>query len=170
MNRRLALVLAVPAVAATLAFAAPAAGPPWISIEYPPSPYDRTTRDAYLLVHTFHHGTPQEYPLSGSAEGIVRGERKSVELAFEGTSRPGVFALKRQWPADGAWTLVIGIAPETRGGVTAVVDIGADGRVASARVPTVRRDGWEVGAPYRAIMADVDASLRARATALARSR
>src|SRR5687768_2174658 len=50
-------------VAATSAFVTPSAlveagvngvarfGPPWISIEYPPSPYDRVTREALLLVN-----------------------------------------------------------------------------------------------------------------------
>ena len=52
-------------------------GPPWISIEYPPSPYDQTTRDAYLLVHSFHHGTPTNFPVTGTAEGIVRGPTES---------------------------------------------------------------------------------------------
>ena len=40
----------------TLAAAAPAFGPPWISIETPPNPYDAASRGAFLLVHTFHHG------------------------------------------------------------------------------------------------------------------
>ena len=92
----------------TIAAAAPAPlGPPWISIEYPPSPYDASTRDAFLLVHTFHHGTPIVAPVTGKAEGIVGGERRSVALKFGGTSRTGVFALDKQWPSEGTWVLFI---------------------------------------------------------------
>ena len=58
------------------------AGPPWISIEYPPSPYDRATRDAFLLVHAYHHATPADFPVSGRAEGVVDGKRRTVELQF----------------------------------------------------------------------------------------
>ena len=80
-------------------------GPPWISIEYPPSPFDRTTRDAFLLVHAFHHGTPMNFPVAGKAEGVVNGERRSIKLDFTTTSRQGVYALRKQWPAEGNWVL-----------------------------------------------------------------
>ncbi|HUF31409.1 MAG TPA: hypothetical protein VMM77_12225, partial [Gemmatimonadaceae bacterium] len=55
----LAAVAAV--VLAVGAWMAPSSGPPWISVEYPPSPYDQTTRGAFLLVHAFHHGTPANF-------------------------------------------------------------------------------------------------------------
>jgi hypothetical protein len=146
-------------------------GPPWISIEYPPSPYDRTTRDAFLLVHAFHHGTPINLPVSGSAEGIVSGRRRSLPLRFTPTSREGVFALTRQWGLEGTWSLVISVS---QGGpddaATAVVDLGSDGRVASVRVPTEKRAGYEIPAPRRVTMEEVERALLARAGALARSR
>jgi hypothetical protein len=37
-------------------------GPPWISIEYPVNPYDSSTKDAFLVVHAFHHGNPMNFP------------------------------------------------------------------------------------------------------------
>lgn len=164
----LASVLLAGLAAGAMGFGRPApAGPPWISIEYPPSPYDAETRDAFLLVHSFHHGTPASFPVSGTAEGIVRGQRRSVTLAFGTTSRDGVHSLRRQWPVEGTWMLVISVAQGPGDLATAVVDIGADGRVASVRVPTERRAGWEVAAPRQVTMHEVDASLRARAGALA---
>src|SRR5690349_8672128 len=102
---RLTRYLAVPALAATMAFL----GPPWLAIEPPPNPYDQASRDAYLLVHTFHHSTAVNFPVSGTAEGIVDGERRTVALEFGNTSRPGVYALRKQWPEKGTWTLVIGL-------------------------------------------------------------
>jgi hypothetical protein len=129
----------------TMAAAAPAPlGPPWISIEYPPSPYDASTRDAFLLVHTFHHGTPIVAPVTGKAEGIVGGERRSVALKFGGTSRSGVFALNKQWPAEGTWVLFITANQGPDDDVTAVVELAANGQVASVRVPTERRGSWMV--------------------------
>src|SRR5947208_16137231 len=88
--------LAVAALASVLV-AAPAfasKGPPWISIELPANPYDKSTRDAFLLVHSFHHGTAMGFIVTGTAEGMVNGERRSLKLDFGGTSREGVYALK----------------------------------------------------------------------------
>src|SRR5207249_633955 len=90
---------------------------------------------AFLLVHAFHHQTPVGFPIEGTAEGMVNGERRSVKLEFSETSRDGVYALKRTWATDGVWTLVIRVNPGNEGTATAVVEIGADGEVASVRVP-----------------------------------
>ena len=140
-------------------------GPPWISIEHPPSPYDATTRDAFLLVHAFHHGTPANFPVIGSAEGIVGGERMSRRLEFKRTSRTGVYALARQWSDEGVWTLVISAKRAERDSVTALVELAPSGQVASVTVPTERRNGWNV--PKAVSMRDVDAALRGRAARLA---
>jgi hypothetical protein len=143
-------------------------GPPWISIEYPANPYDAASRGAFLLVHAFHHGTPVNFPVSGTAEGLVSGARRSVSLEFKSTSRPGVYALQKQWPTEGTWTLVLGV---TQGEgdyntVRAVVELAADGQVATVNVPT-RRDRTGYLIPGSFSMSDVEAGLRARAGRLA---
>ncbi|HKS04949.1 MAG TPA: hypothetical protein VJR92_01440 [Gemmatimonadaceae bacterium] len=138
-------------------------GPPWISIEYPVNPYDQTTRDAYLVVHAYHHGTPTEFPVRGTAEGIVDGKRRTVSLEFARTSRPGVFALKKQWSDAGTWALMIAVAQGKDDQAQAIVNVGTDGRVASVRVPTKRQDNWTVPAPVS--VAEIEKELRARAAA-----
>jgi len=157
--------LAAAALVATTAFVS--AGPPWISIEYPANPYDAASRGAVLLVHTFHHGTSVGYPVSGTAEGMVNGARRTVSLEFKPTSRPGVYALHKQWANEGVWTLVIGASQGTGEGnmATAVVELASDGKVASVDVPTRQRGQWLI--PASVSMADVDAGLRARAARLA---
>ncbi len=141
-------------------------GPPWISIELPANPYDRATRDAFLLVHSFHHGTAMGFIVSGTAEGMVNGERRSLKLEFAETSREGVYALKRTWPKEGTWTLVIKANQGPEDAATAVVDLGPDGEVTAIRVPTMQRGSWTVPAPVS--LGQIDAALRARATTLAR--
>ena len=141
-------------------------GPPWISIELPVNPYDKSTRDAFLLVHSFHHGTAMGFIVTGTAEGMVNGERRSLKLDFAGTSREGVYALKRTWPKEGTWTLVIQANQGPGDAATAVVELGPDGDVATIRVPTMQRGEWTVPAPVS--LGDVDAALRARAATLAR--
>jgi len=137
-------------------------GPPWMSIEYPVNPHDQTTRGAFLLVHAFHHGTPVAMPVSGTAEGIVNGERKSVPLSFRTTSRTGAYALMRQWPNEGTWTLVLAVAQGKDDRVQAVVDLAAGGtEVVRVQVPTRQQGSWTIPAPV--VMADVEASLRTRA-------
>src|SRR5437867_9978688 len=117
------------AAALVTLLAAPAlAGPPWISIELPVNPYDQSMRGAFLLVHAFHHGTAVGYIVTGTAEGIVNGERRSLKLEFTETSREGVHALKRTWATEGTWTLVIKANQGPDDAATAVVDLGPDGR------------------------------------------
>ena len=155
------------ATAFSLLVAAPAlAGPPWISIELPANPYDQATRDAFLLVHAFHHGQPVAYLLTGTAEGIVNGERRSIKLEFSETTRDGVYALKRMWPTDGVWTLVIKANQGPDDAATAVIELGPEGEVASIRVPVMQRGQWTVPAPVS--LGDIDAALHARAAQLAR--
>ena len=136
-------------------------GPPWISIEYPVNPYDSSTKDAFLVVHAFHHGNPMNFPVSGTAEGIVNGQRRTVALDFERTSRTGVFALRKQWAAEGTWTLVIGVAQGPEDRVSAIVELDRAGQVAKVTVPTRRQEGDTLPAPV--VMREVEASLRARA-------
>ena len=167
-TRTRSLAVAVAALATAL-IAAPALGskgPPWISIELPVNPYDQSTRGAFLLVHSFHHGTAMGFIVSGTAEGVVNGERRSLKLDFAGTVREGVYALKRTWPKEGTWTLVIKANQGPDDAATAVVELGPDGDVASIRVPTMQRGDWTVPAPVS--LGEIDTALRARAATLAR--
>ena len=164
--RSLALAALACALVAAPAPAFGLKGPPWISIELPVNPYDRSMQGAFLLVHAFHHGTTMGYIVSGTAEGIVGGERRSLKLEFAETSREGVHALKRTWPSEGTWTLVIKANQGPEDAATAVVDLGPDGDVTAIRVPTMQRGSWTVPAPVS--LAEIDAALRARAATLAR--
>ena len=135
-------------------------GPPWISIETPPNPFDAATRGAYLIVHTFHHGESVALGVTGTAEGIVSGARRSITLTFDTTSRVGSYALRKQWPSEGTWMLVLKAGEGT--GVTALVDIGAEGNVAAVRVPSRRQGQWEI--PQSVSKHDIDLALDQRAS------
>ena len=162
MQRNLAkAALTALSLVAVLAMTPARVGPPWISIEYPPSPFDATTRDAFLLVHAFHHGTPMNFPVAGKAEGIVSGKRRSIELDFTRTSRQGVYALKKQWPADGNWVLAIDVTQEGGSKAGALVELSTAGDVVKVSVPTNRnREGWAI--PRAITSAEIDAALRSR--------
>ena len=140
-------------------------GPPWISIEHPVNPHDATTRDAFLVVHAYHHGTPTAFPVRGTAEGLVNGQRRTVSLEFGRTSRPGAYSLKKQWRDEGVWTLVISVVQGEGDAAQALVDLAADGTVAAVKVPSRKSaDGWTIPAPRS--LASIEADLRVRAAAI----
>ena len=152
----LLLSAAVPSVAV--------AGPPWISVELPANPINSTTRGAFLLVRTYHHASAVSAPLTGRAIGTVNGERRTVTLTIERTSVPGVYAVRRTWPAEGSWALAIHLGEGTDVAATALVGVGADGEVRSVKVPT-ETDGRHTW-PRAASNAEIEGML-ASVTALA---
>lgn len=139
----------------TAAFATPLAAkwPPWLSIESPVNPFDPSARGASFLVHAiFREGQAQLSDLSGTAEGLVDGSRRSIALRFEVTDRPGVFAVRRQWPNDGTWLLRIALQH-----TTAIVTLDRSGNVASVRVPTELASGNQLPRPVAA--KEIDSTL-----------
>lgn len=159
--------LPVAALALAVTAAAAIAGPPWLSIEYPANPLDPSTRDAFLVVNTYHHGTPSQFALAGTAEGIVGGERRTVALRFAPTGRVSSQALTRQWPTEGRWVLHITLQQGDATEAAALVVLGADGTPSRVTVPT-RRDGqWVIPRPITAsevVAALADAGEQQRST------
>lgn len=151
------LVAGVLSLAAAVGVTTPAhAGPPWISIELPANPMNTTTRDAFLLVHTFHHDLALGQVLEGRAEGIVDGHRQTIVLTFTNTSRDFVRGVPKNWPDKGAWVLVITTGSH-KDGATALVGIGPDGKVRSIEVPSKKQGRWIVPTPVT--QGEVDAML-----------
>jgi hypothetical protein len=151
---------AIALVAAAPSSSARFAGPPWISIEYPANPLDPSTRGAYLLVHAFHHQIPTSSPVRGTAEGLVNGERKTITLRFDTTSRPGVYALRKQWSDDGLWSLVISVVAHEDNIAQALVELSPDGGISSVRVPTRREREWTI--PRTITAQEIEQSLQSR--------
>jgi hypothetical protein len=127
--------------------------PPWLSIEAPVNPADGSLRGVVCLVHAAtHEGPPNISALSGTAEGLVNGARRSVPLKLEATSTPGVFAVRKQWPSEGTWVLKVSLFS-----TTAIVALDRTDNVASVRIPTMLAEGRPIP---RAVMArDIDSTL-----------
>ena len=149
------------AAIASVVVAAPAfAGPPWISIELPVNPYGDGTRGAFCLVHVYHHADIAYYPISGTAEGLVDGQRQSVKLDIRETPMPGVYAVRYQEPREGNWILAISIGKgKDAGEATALVTL-KNGDVAGVRVPT--RAERDFIAPAAVPSATIDSLLQAQ--------
>ena len=60
--------------------------------------------DVVVLVRTYRCHQPEKAKVTGTAEGLVDGQRVSVPLTLK-TVEKGVYSVERQWPARGAWVL-----------------------------------------------------------------
>ena len=145
-----------------IAFSSALAGPPWIAIEYPANPFDRTSRDGFLTVRTYHHGNLQARTLTGTAEGIVNGKRQTMRLDIRPGSQPGMYVVRWQRPANGRWVLVINAGDRGVVDASAVVEISPTGGIAGVTVPTRHvGDGW-IG-PRAVAAAEIEGLLQGRA-------
>ena len=136
----------------------PTFGGPWISIEAPANPYDQTARGALMLVHTFHHGTKVNLPVVGKAEGLVDGERKTVNITLTKSSEIGTHSVRNEWGSRGTWTVLV-TASQGDNSIQAVAEINADGSVGKISVPSKN------GRPHLMSVAEIDQGLRDRARA-----
>ncbi len=168
LRRRYPVLLGL-AAALAVALAAPAlveAGPPWITVEYPPNPLDRETRGALLVVHTYHHAGSVAAEISAVAHPAGEGDARSIELDVGPTSRPGVYAVRGELPEREAWVVVVTMR-EGDAAASALVAMEPGGELTAVRVPHELRNGWPI--PHAATEAEVQA-MRETARALAQAR
>ena len=87
-------------MAATLAASAFAEGFA-ISIGNPVAAQDFRAKGAAFVFRTVGCADPAKSQISGTAEGLVKGTRRSVPLNVMAMGQPGVYAVYRSWPAEG---------------------------------------------------------------------
>ena len=136
------------------------AGPPWIAVEYPVNPHDPATRDAFMTVRTYHHGELLAFELTGTAEGLVNGQRRSTRLDIRRLPQAGTYAVRWQKPAQGSWVLVVSSRRDGAHMATAVVTVDNAGRVARVSVPSRPIEGGRWQVPRDVAAAEVNAILR----------
>lgn len=141
-------------VAATIAIA----GPPWISIEYPPNRLDKETRGALALVRIYHHENAGQFPVEGTAEGVVDGERVSLPLKFTPVGDEGVWAAWGKIPEEGNWVLAIHGTDGVSKVEISILAALADGNqeISFVKVPRSREGNWPRAANDR----DVESMLQ----------
>ncbi len=142
------------------------AGPPWMSVEYPVNPHDRTTRGALAVVHTYHHGAQVASAFSAEAVGIIDGRRTTVRLEVTATSRHGAYAVRGNLPAGGDWVLVVSRQnPDGREQATALIALTSSREIVAVQVPHDSQEGGRWLVPRNVTPAEIDALLR-RAVAM----
>ena len=92
-----------------------------------PTSNEGEMKGAALLIRTYGCHQPWDADVSATAEGVVNGKRQSIKLELTRTSQ-GVYAVKKQWPSQGAW--VIAITGQYNGITSsALVEMGTNGAV-----------------------------------------
>jgi hypothetical protein len=98
------------------------------SIGSPVAAQDFAAKTAAFAFRTEGCAEPAKAQISATAEGLLKGERRSVVLKIAAmSSKPGVYAVFQTWPADGgAWVVNLrgACAGENAG---AIVPVGPKG-------------------------------------------
>jgi hypothetical protein len=85
-------------------------------------------KSAAFVFRTDGCADPAKAQVSGTAEGLVKGARRSVVLKVMPGSKPGLYAVFQNWPAEGDWVVNLkGTCANASAG--AVVPIGPKGFV-----------------------------------------
>lgn len=153
--RNLALGFALSAL--VFSTSALAGGPPWISVELPGDPTNPASRGAVVLVRAYSCGAPTASHVTATADGIVAGERRTLDLRLEPVGPTGVYAVRKQWPSEGVWVLTFRMS--IGGDVSTLVTLGPDATTGSAvHAASVQVIG------RKTTSSDIDTVLRAAAT------
>lgn len=85
-------------------------------------------KGAVVLARFMGCHEPEKGVLTATAEGIVKGKRETVTLKPVAMDKAGLFAIHRQWPAEGKWVLrLVGKHPGIEVTTTTLVRVTADG-------------------------------------------
>jgi len=96
------------------------------TIGSPVASQDFQAKAAAFVFRTEGCAEPAKSQVSGAAEGLVKGERRSVALKIVATSKPGVYAVYLNWPNEGFWVVNLkGTCADASAG--AVIPIGPKG-------------------------------------------
>jgi hypothetical protein len=75
------------------------------TIGNPVASQDYRTKTAAFVFRTEGCADPTKSQISGTAEGLVKGTRRTLALKVLATSKPGVYAVDQNWPPEGAWVV-----------------------------------------------------------------
>jgi hypothetical protein len=96
------------------------------SIGSPVASQEFQMKAAAFVFRTEGCADPAKAQIGATAEGLVKGARRSVVLKVASGARPGVYAVFQNWPAEGDWVVNLkGTCANASAG--AVVPIGPKG-------------------------------------------
>jgi len=96
------------------------------SVGSPVASQDYVAKGAAFVFRTQGCAQPAKPQISGTAEGLVKGERRSAALKVVALTKPGVYAVYQGWPVEGEWVVNLkGTCADASAG--AIVPIGPKG-------------------------------------------
>ncbi len=96
------------------------------TIGNPVASQDFQMKSAAFVFRTEGCAEPAKAQIAGTAEGLVKGARKSVSLRVVTSAKPGIYAVFQDWPSEGQWVVNLkGTCASATAG--AVVPIGPKG-------------------------------------------
>jgi len=75
------------------------------TIGNPVASQDFVAKNAAFVFRTEGCADPTKSQINGTAEGLVKGVRRSMALKVVALSKPGVYAVNQNWPPEGAWVV-----------------------------------------------------------------
>jgi hypothetical protein len=121
------------------------------TIGSPVASQDFQMKSAAFVFRTEGCAEPAKSQIGATAEGLVKGARRSVALKVVAMSKPGVYAVDQNWPPEGVWVVNLkGSCADANAG--ALVPIGPKGfiRESSKFFPRPATD-VEIEAPLKAL-------------------
>jgi hypothetical protein len=76
-----------------------------LQVDDPRSNPEAIAKSAVVVAHITACHSPEKTTVTAVAEGLVNGQRQSIPLKVVNLSQPGAFAIARQWPQQGTWTV-----------------------------------------------------------------
>ncbi len=133
------------------------AGGFWLTLGNPEASPEVRAKGAAIMVKATGCHEPEKAEVTGTAIGIVDGQRKTIPLKLLPLDTPGLYAVTQQWPGEGRWVLQF-VGKDTGRITHTLVPAGAGGVERNAAK-------WSAGEPTEA---EVTAMLSMRATQQAR--
>ncbi|HZU24958.1 MAG TPA: hypothetical protein VFA04_05520 [Bryobacteraceae bacterium] len=81
------------------------AGGFWLQLGDPSANPDAKAKNAVVIVRPFGCISPADAKLTGTAEGMLNGQRRTIALDLVPLSEKATYAVLREWPAEGSWVL-----------------------------------------------------------------
>lgn len=93
-----------------------------LEVTNPATDPEALAKHAALVVQVTACHSPEKSTVTATVEGVVDGVRKSIPLKLIALSRPGTFAVSREWPEEGTWAIKMVVTnPEYQNYATSAV-------------------------------------------------
>jgi hypothetical protein len=98
----------------------------WLQLGNPEASAEARSAKAVLTLEAVGCHDPGKAEITGTAIGVVNGKRENIPLTLTPLSKPGMYAVAKQWPDKGNWILQF-VGHNTGMTTSALVSAGPDG-------------------------------------------